>query len=159
MRVTCVQLAIADRPKKESIDHVLGLLDQTRGSDLVMLPELWPCGFFAFDRYASDSEPISGPLVQTLRQKARDLGIHLLTGSFVERDGPNLFNTVLLLGESGTGKEVLAGWSTEDLVAFHTALKRGLLEREVSATLQARDETAWGKTWALTKKLDGYDGA
>jgi hypothetical protein len=58
-----------------------------------------------------------------------------------------------------TGKEVLADWSTEDLVAFHTALKRGLLEREVSATLKARDEAAWGKTWALTKKLDGDDAA
>jgi hypothetical protein len=35
---------------------------------------------------------------------------------------------------------------SRDLVAFHTALKRGLLEREVAATLKTRGETAWGKT-------------
>src|SRR5947209_1422911 len=101
MRVTCVQLAITDCSKAETVEHVLGLLDQTRGSDLVMLPELWPCGFFAFDRYAADSEPIAGPLVQVLRKKARELGIHLLTGSFVEREGPNLYNTVLLIDPAG----------------------------------------------------------
>ena len=80
-----------------------------------------------------------------------------------DEDRENLIAEIIVLcpttNSVKTGKEVLAGWSTEDLVAFHTALKRGLLEREVSATLQARHETAWGKTWALTKKLDGYDGA
>jgi predicted amidohydrolase len=138
MRVTCVQLAIADRPKKESIDHVLGLLDQTRGSDLVMLPELWPCGFFAFDRYASDSEPISGPLVQTLRQKARDLGIHLLTGSFVERDGPNLFNTVLLVDPAG---EIRARYRKIHLFGMNSR-ERELLRRGVEVTVVP---TPWGK--------------
>lgn len=101
MRVACVQLAITDRSKAATLRRVLELLDQTRGSDLVLLPELWPCGYFAFERYAADSESVSGPLVQTLRDKARDLRCYLLTGSFVERDGPNLFNTALFLDPDG----------------------------------------------------------
>jgi predicted amidohydrolase len=105
MRVASVQLAIVDRSKEAALRHVLSLLDQTRGSDLVLLPELWHCGYYAFDRYAADSESVSGPLVQALRRKARELRIHLCTGSFVERDGPNLYNTALLLDPDG---EILA---------------------------------------------------
>src|ERR1700733_8922035 len=115
MRVACVQLAIVDRPKAATMGHVLELLDQTRGSDLVLLPELWPSGFFAFDRYAVDSEPINGPLVQELRTKARDLRIHLLTGSFVERDGSDLFNTALLLDPDG---EILARYRKIHLFGY-----------------------------------------
>ena len=80
-----------------------------------------------------------------------------------DEDRENLIAEIIVLcpttNSVKTGKEVLADWSTEDLVAFHTALKRGLLERAISATLKTRDETAWGKTWALTKKLNGYDAA
>src|SRR4051794_7007920 len=117
MRIAIVQLAISDRPKAETLHHVLALLDQARGSDLVMLPELWPCGFFAFDRYATDSEPVGGPLVEALRTKARDLRIHLLTGSFVERDGSNLFNTVLLLNSDG---ETLARYRKIHLFGYQS---------------------------------------
>jgi predicted amidohydrolase len=138
MRVTCVQLAITDRPKKETTDHVLGLLDQTRGSDLVLLPELWPCGFFAFDRYAADAEPISGPLVQSLRQKARQLGIHLLTGSFVERDGPNLYNTVLLVDPNG---EIRARFRKIHLFGMNSREKE-LLRPGTEVTVVS---TPWGK--------------
>ena len=66
-----------------------------------------------------------------------------------DEDRENLIVEIIVLCRTTnsvkTGKEVLADWSTEDLVAFHTALKRGLLEREVSATLKARDEAAWGR--------------
>src|SRR5438105_9395162 len=117
MRVTSVQLAIKDRPKAETLRHVLALLEQVRGSDLVLLPELWPCGFYAFDRYEADSEPLSGPLVEALRAKARDLGTYLLTGSFVERDGSDLFNTALLLDPGG---EILAKFRKIHLTGFQS---------------------------------------
>ena len=64
-----------------------------------------------------------------------------------DEDRENLIAEIIVLcpttNSVKTGKEVLAGESTEDLVAFHTALKRGLLEREVAATLKTRGETAW----------------
>src|SRR5436190_17792330 len=105
MRVTCVQLEFPDRTKEQNLRHVLGLLDESRGSDLILLPELWPSGYYAYERYASDAEPIDGPLVIALREKARELQACLFTGSFVERDKDRLFNTCLLLGQNG---EILA---------------------------------------------------
>src|SRR3954453_4148387 len=101
MRVTSIQLEIRDRPKTETLEHVLSLLDQARGSDLILLPELWPCGYFAFARYADESEPVDGPTVRALAARARDLGAYLFMGSFVECDEDRLFNTSLLIDPRG----------------------------------------------------------
>ena len=60
---------------------------RARGSDLILLPELWPCGYFAFSRYEAESEPADGPMVLDLSAKAREIGANLFTGSFVERAG------------------------------------------------------------------------
>jgi predicted amidohydrolase len=106
MRVSSIQLAIKDRPKNETVAHVLALLDQARGSDLILLPEHWPCGFVSFDRYESESESLDGPIVQAIRQKTRTLAAYVLMGSFVEcvatgsrrRD---LFNTSVLIAPNG----------------------------------------------------------
>ncbi len=138
MRVSCVQLAITNRPKEATLRHVLALLDQTRGSDLVLLPELWPCGFFAFDRYATDSETVAGPMVAALRGKARELRVHLLTGSFVERDGPDLFNTTLLLDPDG---EILARYRKIHLFGLNSEERR-LLRRGDEVMVVP---TPWGR--------------
>ena len=101
MRVTSIQLAIVDRPKPETVRHTLALLDRAAGSDLILLPEAWPCGYFAFDRYRQESEPINGPTVGALAERAVVLGSHILMGSFIERDGRDLFNTAVLLDAAG----------------------------------------------------------
>ena len=91
MRVTSIQMDIKDRPKAENLEAALELLDQAPQSDLVLLPELWPCGYFSFSRYASDSEPLNGPTVSALQEKAAHLKAHLLMGSLVLREeGPSL---------------------------------------------------------------------
>ncbi len=101
MRVSSVQLEIKDRAKPETVRHVLSLLRQTRGSDLVLLPEMWPCGFLAYDRYELDAEPMDGPTVWAVAEQARAIGAYVLMGSFVERDGSELFNTRVLLDRDG----------------------------------------------------------
>jgi predicted amidohydrolase len=101
MRVSSIQLAIKDRPKEETLRHGLALLDRARGSDLILLPEHWPCGFWSFARYGSESETLEGPTIEAVREKARDLGAHVLMGSFVERDGKGLYNTSVLLDPRG----------------------------------------------------------
>lgn len=101
MRITSIQLEIKDRGKEETVEHVLDLLERARGSDLVLLPELWPSGFFSFDRYRAESEPLGGPTIKRLGEKARELGAHVLAGSFVEADGERLFNTSVLLDDQG----------------------------------------------------------
>ncbi|MEW6674314.1 MAG: carbon-nitrogen family hydrolase [Thermodesulfobacteriota bacterium] len=101
MRVTSLQLEMADRTKTQSIDYVLRLLGQAPASDLFLLPEIWPCGFLSFDRYRPESEPVDGPTVKLFKEKARERNCHILMGSFVESEGDKLFNTCLLLGPKG----------------------------------------------------------
>ena len=75
MRVASIQLEIRDRPKVETVRHALALLEQARGSDLILLPEMWPSGFFAYDRYDSDAETLDGPTLQAMAEKARTLAL------------------------------------------------------------------------------------
>ena len=101
MRVTSIQLGMEDRPKDETVAHALGLVDQASGSDLILLPEIWPCGFFSFDRYRSDSEALEGPTVTAFLQKARDQHAHILMGSLVEQEGQNFYNTTIFINPQG----------------------------------------------------------
>ena len=101
MRVTSVQLEIKDQPKEEAVQSTLHLLDNIPESDLVLLPELWPSGYFSFDRYKNESEPINGPTVAAFQEKAAAMKSYLLMGSLVEREEDNLFNTAVLLSPEG----------------------------------------------------------
>jgi predicted amidohydrolase len=138
MRVSILQLEIHDRPRPDTLRHVLTLLDRTRGSDLVLLPELWPTGYYSFARYHEDSETIDGPTVTALQAMARDLGVYLFTGSFVERDGDGLYNTCLLLDSSG---QVIARYRKMHLFGHQSEERRQLRPgREVVVV-----PTPWGK--------------
>jgi len=101
MRVTSIQMAMTDRPKEENIEHALRMIDRAPPSDLILLPEIWPCGFFSFDRYTSDSESIDGPTVRAFKDKARDRNCHIFMGSMVENHSGQLFNTSVFLNPAG----------------------------------------------------------
>jgi predicted amidohydrolase len=101
MRVTSIQMAMTDRPKEETVDHALKMIDRAPPSDLILLPEIWPCGFFSFDRYQSDSESIDGPTVRAFKKKARDRNCHIFMGSMVENHSGQLFNTSIFLNPAG----------------------------------------------------------
>jgi predicted amidohydrolase len=92
---------MADRPKEENVEYALIMIDRVVEADLILLPEIWPCGFFSFDRYAFESEPLDGPTVNAFRQKACERRCHLVMGSLVERDGDSLFNATVFIGPDG----------------------------------------------------------
>lgn len=71
-------------------------------ADLVVLPELWGPGYFAFDQYRERSEPMDGATVSAGREWARRLRCYLHLGSFVEctPDG-RLYNTAVLIDPAG----------------------------------------------------------
>ncbi|WP_091294449.1 nitrilase-related carbon-nitrogen hydrolase [Amycolatopsis xylanica] len=104
MRTALIQVA---SPRTETVparrDRVAGMLADAAGADLVVLPELWTTGAFAFDAYSEDAEPIHGETVCAAREWARRLGAHLHLGSFLERgaDG-RLHNTSVLIGPGGS---------------------------------------------------------
>jgi len=92
------------------------------GADMVVLPELWVTGFFHFDRYPEEAEPLHGPFVEQAGTVARKLGCALHAGSFVERrpDG-SLANTSVLLQPDGS---VAAVYRKIHLFGFDSEEKR-----------------------------------
>jgi predicted amidohydrolase len=117
MQVHVVQLAYGD---DESLDdrvaRVAGLVRGQAGADLVVLPELWPQGGFAYDRWEREAQPLDGTVVRALRDAAREVGALVHMGSLVERDDTGrLFNTSVLLGRDG---RVLATYRKIHLFGF-----------------------------------------
>jgi predicted amidohydrolase len=111
MRVHVVQVAYGDdETVAERVTRVADLVRAQRGADLVVLPELWPHGGFAYRTWAERAETLDGPTVQALADAARDLGVVVHAGSLVERaadgadrgpDGRGLWNTSVVLGPDG----------------------------------------------------------
>jgi predicted amidohydrolase len=103
MRVTLIQTEIdGSLPLAE---RVAGVAEQVAAcaGDLVLLPELWATGYFAFDDYAATAQPLDGPLVRTMGAAAAAAGVTLHAGSMVERDAAGrLHNTSLLFDADGT---------------------------------------------------------
>ena len=102
MKVAIVQFAIDDAESKEQkIARMEGILDGLKGTDLIVLPELWNLGFFAYDQYLAQSEPLDGPTFTALSRKARELNAYLFTGSISERVGDKCCNTAGLMDRDG----------------------------------------------------------
>ncbi|MEU7132783.1 carbon-nitrogen family hydrolase [Streptomyces sp. NPDC046261] len=103
MRASLIQFSV---DPDEGVDarraRAARLVREQRGSDLVILPELWPVGAFAYESFAAEAEPLDGPTADAMARAARDAGVWLHAGSIVERDpsGP-IYNTSLVFSPSG----------------------------------------------------------
>jgi predicted amidohydrolase len=139
VRIASIQLEMADRPKEANVAHALSMLDQVPAADLILLPEIWPCGFFAFDRYAAESEALDGPTVSVFRREASARGCHLLMGSLVERDGANLFNTTVFIGPGG---EIIARYRKIHLFGYQSDETKLLTPGQEAVVV----DTPWGRT-------------
>lgn len=143
IRITAIQLEVRDRSKEENLDTVLRLLEEAPPTDLLLLPELWPSGFFSFDRYQGDGEEIDGPLITALREKVAKKATPAMIGSFVERDGDRLYNTALLLGLDGG---ILAKYRKIHLFGFQSREKQ-LLSPGTEVTVA---DLPWGRVGIST---------
>ncbi len=117
MRVHVVQLSYGDDETLDArVERVAAIVRAQQGADLVVLPELWPNGGFAYDGWEASAQPLDGPVVTALREAAREHGALVHLGSFVERDETGrMFNTSLLLGDDGS---VLATYRKIHLFGF-----------------------------------------
>lgn len=100
-KVASIQLGIGEEDKSRRIERVESLLDQVKGVNLVILPEIWNIGYFSFDLYSKESEMVSGETARRMSQKAKEHGFYLHAGSFVEKEDGKLFNTSLLFDPDG----------------------------------------------------------
>jgi predicted amidohydrolase len=117
VRLHVIQLSYGDDESlPERTARVTDLVRAQAGADLVLLPELWPNGGFAYTDWEDSAQPLDGPVVAALREAARDLGAVVHMGSFVERDeAGRLFNTSVLLGADG---ELLTTYRKVHLFGF-----------------------------------------
>ncbi|RYJ19568.1 carbon-nitrogen family hydrolase [Halogeometricum borinquense] len=102
MNVAAVQLT-AEESVEANVERAVSRVRDAakRGAELVVLPEMWNVGYFAFDAYDDAAEPLDGPTATRLAELADELDIHLHGGSIVERDGDDLYNTSLLFDPAG----------------------------------------------------------
>ena len=63
MRASLIQIAVDEGESVESRrERVASLVrDQAGAADLVVLPELWTTGAFAYEEFAAEAEPLDGP--------------------------------------------------------------------------------------------------
>lgn len=101
MKVASIQMSVGDETKPQRIDRAEKLLGHAKGADLVILPEIWNTGYFCFDLYESEAEPIHGTTFQRMSSVAKRHGFFLHMGSFVETWNGKLYNTSLLIDPRG----------------------------------------------------------
>lgn len=101
IKVASIQMNIGDESKSERISRAEALLDQAKGADLVILPEIWNIGYFSFDLYSKEAEPIDGETARRMSVKARQHGFYLHAGSMVEERNGKLYNTTLFFNPDG----------------------------------------------------------
>jgi len=70
------------------------------GSDLVVLPEMWPTGYGDFDAHKV-SHPIPGLYTDFLSESARRHGIHIVAGIPEQGVGGKLHSTAVFLNDKG----------------------------------------------------------
>ncbi len=103
MTVSAIQITSNDGAKGETVEKMLGFLDIAgrRGSELVVLPEVWTgLGFSTDEAYVELAEPIPGPTTDLLADKAKEYGMYIV-GSMYEQDGNHYYNSSPLIGPDG----------------------------------------------------------
>ena len=117
MQIASIQMAVVEDDKAATIDKAVSRIREAKGADLIILPELWNIGFMSFERYVSEAEGKDGPTLSTFRNLARELKVHLHTGSFVEEDGGKYYNSSYLLSPEG---DILANYRKVHLFGFNS---------------------------------------
>jgi len=108
VRASLLQIAVDEG---ESIgsrrERVASLVREQAGADLVVLPELWTTGAFAFESFAVEAEPLEGPTYEVMAKAASDAGVWLHAGSIPERaaSDPERGRQSLRLEPAGTRRD------------------------------------------------------
>lgn len=103
MRIACAQLGGQDLGSAaERRRTARTVIDAIEAVDVIVLPELWPVGFFHFEEYAAEAEPLNGATEQLAAEVAQQRSCWVHGGSYVERAGSGaLYNTSVLMRPDG----------------------------------------------------------
>lgn len=151
VQVTCAQLDGRDRSRgqrlRQACAAIAGQARTAPGSDdldaLVVLPELWPVGFFHFQEYATSAQTLDGEIVSAVRAAARAARVWVLGGSFIEKGATGLHNTTFLVDPDG---ELVLTYRKMHLFGYQSAEAELLVAGD---TPQCAD-TPWGRVGVMT---------
>lgn len=136
LRVSVVQMNTRD-DKAKNIETALRLIDQAaaEGGRLIALPEVWT--FLGSDEGSREAaEPIPGPTIELLAERARRHDVYIHAGSIQEiRDGdPRMYNTTALIDPRG---DIIAKYSK---IHMFDVVLDGVATYQESATVSPGDE-------------------
>jgi N-carbamoylputrescine amidase len=102
MRVAAVQARSLPGQVEANLEHAARLTGQAagQGARLVVLPELFSCGYLPSRAVWDAAEPRGGPTERWLAATAGRLDIYLGAGT-AQADGSDFFNVFILAGPDG----------------------------------------------------------
>ena len=101
--VALLQVDVSDDEAVSArVDRVLAIVrDQKNMAELVILPELWHIGAFNNAALLPEAQPRDGELVHRMSEAAKDAGVWLHAGSFVESHDGTVSNTSVVFRPDG----------------------------------------------------------
>jgi len=117
MKVASIQMSAIEGDKTATIDKAIANIHRCKGYDLAILPEIWNIGFMSFERYVSEAEDSDGQTLRRLKNAAKEVGIYLHTGSFVEKKSGKYYNSSYLISPNG---ELLANYLKIHLFGYNS---------------------------------------
>jgi omega-amidase len=103
LTVSLVQTELRWEDKARNLERLGGILGAVPAStDLIVLPEMFTTGFSM--NAAALAEPMSGPSVDWMREKAMDQGC-VLTGSLIVSEGGRFYNRLIWMNPDGSSSQ------------------------------------------------------
>ncbi|AEN07101.1 Nitrilase/cyanide hydratase and apolipoprotein N-acyltransferase [halophilic archaeon DL31] len=86
LTLTLAQHRVEAADVRGNVDRAVGSIERAadEGADIVALPELFNVGYFAFDSYAREAEPLDGPTLERISAAAAEHEVAVQAGSIVE---------------------------------------------------------------------------
>jgi predicted amidohydrolase len=103
LKIGLIQFAPVLGDVDATIRKIDGLIDQSKTTDILVLPELCNSGynFTSFEEAWETSEKIENSIfINYLTSKCKKFNLHIVSG-FNERDNNNLYNSAILIGPKG----------------------------------------------------------
>ena len=104
LTVSVIQINSSDHHKEDNVRKILDLTDVAgqRGSELVVLPETFTgSGLSDHETYRAIAEPIPGPTVSQLAQKAARYGMTVIGSLYEQGEDGVIYNSAPVLGPDG----------------------------------------------------------
>lgn len=136
MKVTSLQLPVIEGDKQAALESACQSILEAKGSDLIVLPELWNIGFMDFSSYISLAEKTNGATLSMLKELAQKVSAYIHSGSIVEEDGGKYYNSSFLIGPNGSvlakyRKIHLFGYGSQERTILTAGRRVRVLQTEI----------------------------